>query len=246
MIMEDTNTNSFRYNWLVVSASWVLVLGILVGGRYAFQNLLPPYLSSQQPLDPETLTEEYDPEAKEAIFEGQKIVLSPKILSMGKGNVLAAKDSENTQEEKRIEVDLTTQTLYAYEGDNLIHEFKVSTGKWGKTPTGEFDIWIKLKSTRMSGGSEALGTYYNLPNVPHTMYFYNAEIPASRGFGIHGAYWHDNFGTPMSHGCVNLSLKDAETLFYWADPDLGDKTSIKATKDNPGTKIKIYGKAPSK
>jgi lipoprotein-anchoring transpeptidase ErfK/SrfK len=59
----------------------------------------------------------------------------------------------------------------------------------------------------MSGGSGA--DYYYLPNVPHVMYFYG-------GYGLHGTYWHNNFGTPMSHGCVNLSQTDAEWLYNWA------------------------------
>ena len=61
----------------------------------------------------------------------------------------------------------------------------------------------------MAGGSKALGTYYYLPNVPCTMYFY-------KGYGLHGTYWHNNFGHPMSHGCVNMKTEEACTLFDWA------------------------------
>lgn len=103
-----------------------------------------------------------------------------------------------------IDVDLSTQSLYAYEGDTVVNSFVVSTGTW-RTPTvtGRYKIWIKLKSTTMSGPG------YYLTNVPYTMYFY-------KGYGIHGTYWHNNFGTPMSHGCVNMRTSDAEWLFYWA------------------------------
>jgi len=103
-----------------------------------------------------------------------------------------------------IDVNLSTQSVYAYEGDTVVNSFIVSTGtRYTPTVTGKFKIWIKLKSTTMSGPG------YYLPNVPYAMYFY-------KGYGLHGTYWHNNFGTPMSHGCVNLRTSDAEWLYYWA------------------------------
>ncbi|OGG04790.1 hypothetical protein A2Z33_05760 [Candidatus Gottesmanbacteria bacterium RBG_16_52_11] len=146
---------------------------------------------------------------------------------------------------KRIEVDLTNQKLYAFEDNNKIYDFPISSGLYGRTPTGEFNIWIKLRYTRMQGGSRVLHTYYNLPNVPFTMYFANDQIPQSRGYGIHGAYWHNNFGHPMSHGCINMRIADAEKIYYWSEPNLNGKSSLRATEDNPGTHIIIYGTAPA-
>lgn len=145
--------------------------------------------------------------------------------------------------DKKILVDLSAQRLFAKQGDTTVYEFPVSTGKWWSTPTGAFDIWIKLKYTRMSGGSAALGTYYNLPNVPNVMYFYNEAIPKFRGFGIHGAYWHNNFGHPMSHGCVNMAIEDSAKLFAWANPQNRGNTTF-SSNDNPGTQIIIYGQTP--
>lgn len=103
-----------------------------------------------------------------------------------------------------IDVNLSQQRVYAYEGDTVVNSFVVSTGTW-QTPTvtGTFQIWIKLRSTTMAGPG------YYLTNVPYTMYFY-------KGYGLHGTYWHNNFGTPMSHGCVNLRTSDAEWLYNWA------------------------------
>lgn len=143
-------------------------------------------------------------------------------------------------EERWIEVDLSDQKLYAWEGDRLFMESLISSGlPWWPTPTGEFRVWIKLRATRMEGGSGAY--YYNLPNVPHTMYFANDEIPSWRGFGIHGAYWHNEFGTPRSHGCVNLPLDAAEMLYYWATPILPEgKTSVRSTLENPGIRVIIH------
>lgn len=145
---------------------------------------------------------------------------------------------------KRIEINLTNQTLLAYEGDQLVYNFLISSGKWGRTPTGVYQIWTKLRYTKMEGGSRALNTYYYLPNVPYVMYFYNDEIPKYRGYGLHGTYWHDNFGHPMSHGCINMRTEDAAKIFYWAKPDLNGHRSIYASQDNLGTQIIIYGKAP--
>lgn len=107
-------------------------------------------------------------------------------------------------EGKWIDVNLTTQTVTAYEGETPVYSTLASTGMWG-TPTveGTYYIYAKYVSAPMSGPG------YYLPNVPHIMYFF-------KGYGLHGAYWHNNFGTPMSHGCVNLSLPDAEWFYNWA------------------------------
>ena len=112
--------------------------------------------------------------------------------------------------EKRIEIDLSDQRLYMKENDKTVADFSISTGKWAPTPTGSWRIWTKLRYTTMQGGSKALGTYYNLPNVPYVMYYH-------QGYGIHGAYWHNNFGQPMSHGCTNMRPEEAGIVFAWAD-----------------------------
>lgn len=103
-----------------------------------------------------------------------------------------------------IDVDLSQQRVYAYEGDNIVNSFLVSTGTW-QTPTvtGKYKIWVKLRSAPMSGPG------YYLPDVPYVMYFYGS-------YGLHGTYWHNNFGTPMSHGCVNLSIPDAQWLYNFS------------------------------
>ncbi len=103
-----------------------------------------------------------------------------------------------------IDVNLSQQMLYAYAGDTVVNSFLISTGTWlHPTVTGRYHVYVKLRYTDMSGAD------YYLPNVPYTMYFY-------QGYGLHGTYWHHNFGTPMSHGCVNLSIPDAEWLYNFA------------------------------
>lgn len=113
-------------------------------------------------------------------------------------------------DEKWIEVDLTNQKIIAHQGEKVFLESPISSGLWNKTPVGEFKIWYKIRSTTMEGGSKLNNTYYFLPNVPYAMFFYN-------DFGIHGTYWHQNFGRPMSHGCVNAPTLVAEKLFYWSE-----------------------------
>lgn len=169
--------------------------------------------------------------------QGPAIAANP--YKTNDNNVLGADSGDN----KHIYIDLTSQRLYAYDGNNLIYNFLVSTGKWNPTPKGTFKIWIKLRYTRMKGGSKDLGTYYDLPNVPYTMYFYNAQIPKTYGYGIHGAYWHNNFGHPMSHGCVNMKEEDVAQLYAWANPQSVNNVTYATNKD-PGTLITIYGDTP--
>lgn len=152
----------------------------------------------------------------------------------------------DTSSEKHIEVDLTNQKVYAYEGERKVYEFIVSTGKWAHTPTGEFRIWAKVRSQKMSGGDKTIGTYYYLPNVPYVMFFYNNVTAKMRGFSFHGTYWHENFGHPMSHGCVNMKIADAQTLYDWATPVVTNEKawSTLADASNEGTRVIIYGETP--
>jgi len=179
----------------------------------------------------------------ESVNEGSylgKLVAVPQEIRNNNKSVLAEYTGDGN---KHIYIDLSKQTLYAYEDNRLVYTFPVSSGKWYPTPTGDFKIWIKLRYTKMSGGNPNTHTYYYLPNVPYVMYFYNDQITQSRGFGLHGTYWHDNFGHPMSHGCVNMRTADAETLYYWTSPKVLASTTY-ASKGDPGTPITIYGEAP--
>jgi lipoprotein-anchoring transpeptidase ErfK/SrfK len=112
--------------------------------------------------------------------------------------------AEMADEGRWIDVDLSEQRVRAYEGASAANEFLVSTGVSAHpTVTGQFRIYVKLRSTAMAGPG------YFLPGVPFTMYFY-------KGYSLHGTYWHSNFGVPMSHGCINMFTPDAEWLFNWA------------------------------
>lgn len=146
--------------------------------------------------------------------------------------VLGTKNSAG--EEKWIEVSIEQQKLRAWEGNKIIMEYPVSAGLWYPTPKGDFAIWYKTRYQRMKGGSKELGTFYDLPNVPSNMFFY-------QGFGIHGAYWHNNFGHPMSHGCVNEPLAQAAQLFEWAGPVVPQgQNYVRSSADNPGTRVFVH------
>jgi lipoprotein-anchoring transpeptidase ErfK/SrfK len=120
---------------------------------------------------------------------------------------------------KRIEINLSAQYLYAFEGDYMVYEIPVSTGRPGwETPAGSFSVFSKLLSHDMQGN--VAGESWYVPDVPHAMYF------AAGGYAIHGTYWHNTFGTGarLSHGCVNLPLDMAAALYNWTP--LGTPVSI--------------------
>lgn len=171
-----------------------------------------------------------------AIFEGRELAI-PDIAFAPDADteVLGASNAQ-----KWIEVDLSDQLLTAWDGQEIYLQTPVSTGlPWWPTPTGEFRIWVKLRSTKMEGGEGRY--YYYLPNVPYVMYFENDQVPARRGYGLHGAYWHNEFGTPRSHGCVNIAPDIAGLLYHWAGPVMPEgKSYVKSSPENPGTRIVIH------
>ncbi len=229
----------------------ILVVGFVcsplkVNALYSIQNNLfqgkikltnDASSSCVDPSSLSTVTGDFDESAKIAFYNGQEVDYPKNSLTAlndqsQEQSVLGTYDSSG--KEKWIEVSLDQQKLRAWEGDQVVREFPISSGRWAPTPKGDFSIYWKLRYIRMTGGSKDLGTYYDLPNVPDTMFFY-------QGYGLHGAYWHNNFGHPMSHGCVNEPLDQAHWLFEWAGPHMNpDKNSIRATADNPGSRVFIH------
>jgi len=116
-----------------------------------------------------------------------------------------------------IHVSILKQSMVAYEGDTPVYVTLVSTGADGlgdpktthSTVRGQFLIHTKHVTATMD--SDEVGDAFDLRDVPYVQYF-------SEGFAFHAAYWHDTFGTPHSHGCVNLSPSDSRWLFHWTDP----------------------------
>ncbi len=119
-----------------------------------------------------------------------------------------ARPPEIPEGAKWVHVDPSQQTLVAYEGDHPVFATLVSTGVAGKrTHMGLHRLWLKTVHDLMHGVD------YYVEEVPYTLYF-------ARGQALHGAFWHDRFGRAVTHGCVNLSMADAEWLFVWAPPPL--------------------------
>jgi hypothetical protein len=139
---------------------------------------------------------------------------------------------------KRIDINLTTQTLTCFESDNLVFTTNVSSGLPGlyPTPFGKFNILDKLPSRNMSTRSLLADDVIPLVGVPWCSFF------TEQGHAFHGTYWHDNFGVPMSHGCVNMRNEDAEWLFRWNTPSAGFDEINKQTLDvrGYGTPVDIH------
>lgn len=147
--------------------------------------------------------------------------------------------------ERWIEVDLTHQVLVAYEWKQPRYVSLVSTGRTRtpspdldyRTPTGLHRIRAKHLTSTMDD-DEPGAPPYSLEDVPYVMYFKGA-------YAFHSAFWHDRFGRPRSHGCINLAPYDAKWLYNWAGPDVpGSWHGGTATDENPGTWVYVHGEAP--
>jgi hypothetical protein len=143
--------------------------------------------------------------------------------------------------EKWVDVNLTTQTLVAYEGEKPVYATLVSSGKRDlqnpdkdhPTPKGSFRIREKHIAATMDGDVATDGPY-SIEDVPWIMYF-------SGSYALHGAFWHSNFGHTKSHGCVNLSPVDAHRMFGWTDPQLPEGWhGVSATDQKPGTRVIVH------
>lgn len=218
------STIGYYFQIFVLSA--FVGLAVYIGGRYFFT----PQLCANSLTCESDLSVKIEKNAS-GIFQGHKVT-APNIDLAYETPGPAVLGANVPNGEKHIYIDLAEQILYAYQGNTKVMQAYTATGRWGRTPVGNFHVWEKLISTLMAGGSGA-DAYY-LPNVPYVMYFY-------RDFGIHGAYWHDNFGHTMSHGCVNMRQIDAKALYTWADgPGNGHLGTPVSTCDHfiePGTCI---------
>lgn len=141
--------------------------------------------------------------------------------------------------ERWIDVELSSQTLVAYEGRRPAFATLVSTGKGREgtstaTPRGTFRIWAKLFTSNMDNlEDEEAAHYYRMEDVPWVQYF-------SKGVGLHGAFWHRSFGHVRSHGCVNLTPLDAQRLFSWTSPRMpAGWTATLPTPHDTGTIVRI-------
>lgn len=217
--MKKKIRKSGKKNWIKYYLLLYLSCFIVFAVSYASVKL---YTTSNLPcansVSCKSGYDEITENGRPALFAGKTI--NPPEIELDRGDsrnsVLGIKDAGKP---KHIYVDLNRQKLFAYEGANLYMQTLISSGRWGRTPIGNYNIWSKFRSTRMTGGEG--NDFYDLPNVPYTMFFYG-------DYGIHGAYWHNNFGHEMSHGCINMRIVDAKKLFEWADGpgDAGKGTAV--------------------
>jgi hypothetical protein len=122
--------------------------------------------------------------------------------------------AEVGEDEYWVEVDLYEQTFAAYEGDQMVYATLISSGlnRW-PTREGIFQVeeQNRFREYKMSG-AEGQVDYYFLEDIPYIMYF-----DMLNGIALHGTYWHDRFGYKHSHGCVNMTILDAEWTFGWSE-----------------------------
>ncbi|MDO9021090.1 MAG: L,D-transpeptidase [Deltaproteobacteria bacterium] len=140
--------------------------------------------------------------------------------------------------ERWVDIDRATQVLVALEGSTPVFATLVSTGR-GEHPTraGEHRVWSKLATTDMSNAGDAdimtATALYTAARVPWVMFFHEDQ-------GLHGVFWHDLFGRPRSHGCVNMAPRDAAWLFQWAPPALPPGwTAVLPTAADPGLRVRV-------
>lgn len=144
-------------------------------------------------------------------------------------------------DKKHIEVSLAKQELTAFEDGKVVLHTKISSGldytppgetTW-KTPTGKFFVQTKMPSKHMGGGELIFDPEaYIIPGVPWVSFF---EI--ENGVAFHGTYWHQNFGIPMSHGCINMKTEEAKWIFRWVTPQVTDE---RMTTIGYGTQVFVY------
>lgn len=126
--------------------------------------------------------------------------------------------NEDRKLEKKIEVNLKTQSLSFFSGRYELGRFLISSGDTKHpTPPGEYSVLVKKPVVNYKGVG------YNYPNTKWNLMFKKGK---SGNYYIHGAYWHNNFGKKVSHGCLNVAYLNMENLYNWAD--VGSKISIKS------------------
>jgi hypothetical protein len=230
-----TEASPPRMRGVVLGGRWSLPMGFVFrdGVRTLARNpargvlelAAPVERSSPLPLSEELITR-----------GGQRYRVSDRGLIVREDALrvarLRARPPEIPASARWVHVDLAEQVLVAYEGDRPVFATMVSTGRAGyATPTGTFRVQSKHVSTTMddtNAGDES----YSIEDVPWTMYFEGS-------YALHGAFWHDRFGRPRSHGCVNLAPADARWVFQWSEPSLPPGYHGLSVGRNQGTYVHI-------
>ncbi len=141
--------------------------------------------------------------------------------------------------EKRIEVHLDKQIVVAFEHNRPVYMSRAATGgNWAtgnyETSPGAYFIRYKSPSSHMAAGDRAAPNSYDLPGVPWVSYF------TEDGISFHGTYWHNDFGKPRSHGCVNLPTQAARWIYLWTNPVVSPEEKLLFSEGDPGTRIDVF------
>jgi lipoprotein-anchoring transpeptidase ErfK/SrfK len=240
-------TAGSKFKGVELGTDWKLPLGFVYGGSKSISSYTIDGASNT--IKPAKTYDHFAPvqlTGKEQDFHGTAYaetgdgswVKRSQIRSTSPG----PQPSDLKPNERWIDVNLSTQTVVAFEGERPIYATLISSGKENKikdkdhrTPVGEWRIREKHITTTMDGDGTAAGDLpYSIEDVPYVMYFY-------RSYALHGAFWHSNFGIQMSHGCVNLSPLDAKYLFFFADPPLPKGWhGVHASDAAPGSLVVVH------
>jgi len=151
----------------------------------------------------------YDRQIKEALY------VPAHTMRVIPSSELGLLSPELPEENKSIYVDLANQFVTAFEDENPVLAVRCSSGAKGTTtPLGEFSTFHKGSSIHMTNQGDAVANIYDLPGVPWVSFF------TGTGAGFHGTYWHNDYGRPRSHGCVNLAPGDAKFIYRWTRPEV--------------------------
>src|SRR6478735_3250205 len=238
-------TSGSKFKGVELSSEWKLPMGFVFGGNKSISS----YTIDGDKIKPAKTYEHFAPvqlTGKEQEFHGTKYAETGDGSWVKRSQIRVTSPGPMPLDlkpgERWIDVNLTTQTVVAFEGEKPIYATLISSGKESKikdkdhrTPTGEWRIREKHITTTMDGDGSAAGDLpYSIEDVPYVMYFF-------RSYATHGAFWHSNFGTQMSHGCVNLSPLDAKYLFFFADPPLPKGWhGVHATEASPGSRVVVH------
>jgi lipoprotein-anchoring transpeptidase ErfK/SrfK len=196
------STSKMRFRRLLTIGIMGVVAGSMLSSR-PVQAEADFYTEDFYTAEADFYTEETIPHSSESWAEPLTVAASPGQPDHTEW-IEASIYNLRHSSQRWIQVDLSNQQLTAWEGDIPIFSSAVSTGRASDaTPIGVYEIQTKHRTTRMQGNN------YDIPDVPYAMYF-------SGSYAIHGAYWHNDFGAPISSGCINLPLGDAAWLFDWA------------------------------
>lgn len=169
----------------------------------------------------------YDRETRESLYVP---VHEMRVVS---SNELVPLSLEVPEEEKRIYVDLGTQTVTAFENEKPVFVARCASGAKGtETPLGEFRTYHKGPSIHMTNQGDGAENTYHLPGVPWVSFF------TGTGVAFHGTYWHNDYGRPSSRGCVNLTPSDAKFIYRWTRPEVPMGTPY-LNQPGEGTRVQV-------